>query len=80
MFVHDDRPDWKNLVKWLHLYRERLCSGLAHAGNENTHEKLLIGLFDVVKGSSDITAKDLDILLKFMRPVLADFHEDWADG
>lgn len=71
-------PNWKELVKWLHLCGQGLCVGLSRTDEDDTEDKMLAGLFDAVLDNPDITECSANIIMQAMRPVLAGLDKDWA--
>lgn len=76
--VTDEDPNWNNLVKWLHLCLQEGCFGLSSHESDNAEAKLVAGLFRTVFENPTMSAVNLDILLKNIRPALAELDEDWA--
>ena len=76
--ITDEDPNWNNLVKWLHLCLQEGCFGLGSYESDNAEAKLIAGLFETVYEDPTMSAVNLDILLKNIRPALVELDEDWA--
>lgn len=71
---------WKNMVTWLHAFREGKCLGLwreAHQGVLDVESRLIVTLFETA-GSPIVSKEMLNVLINSSRPAFVGISADWA--
>jgi len=71
-------PHWKNLVQWLRLCNQGLCSGYGYTEPHGVEQTMVAGLFGAMKAVPNMTPYCLDKFLKSMRPVLVYGDARWG--